>query len=201
MGSFIADGFIFQSTASNQLTVKFGVPNWTANNNQILGVTEFAGIRTFNAQSLLLSFVNTTIDAQSGIFTTIISTNTPFEYLYLTYYWWINGPSLTFSSSNGNSPAILAYQFIGIDSINGSQISYVASGFNVADTLSCNGLNCPSECVSSSLCQNFKGIISGQSCYMCGNTQTYTNNNCQNNFTCGDHQSFNGVSCSCSIGY
>jgi hypothetical protein len=162
-----------------------------------LGVTEFSGIRTFTAQPLLLSFINTTLNAQTGTLTLVISTNTAFEFLYFTYYWWINGPILTFSSGN----SMLAYQYLGIGSINGSQLTYDVSGFNVAGTLSCNGMNCPSACVSSTDCQSFKGVIAGQSCFLCGNNQTYVNGNCQNTFICNDHQFFNGLSCECSNGY
>jgi hypothetical protein len=52
LGSFIADGYIFQSTASNQLTVRFGIPNWSPTNVLVTGITEFSGIRTFVTQPL-----------------------------------------------------------------------------------------------------------------------------------------------------
>jgi hypothetical protein len=39
LGSFIADGFIFQSTTSNQLTINYGIPKWVSVINQITGVT------------------------------------------------------------------------------------------------------------------------------------------------------------------
>lgn len=78
LGSFIADGYIFQSTASNTITLTFGIPGWTSSNSQVTAVTEFAGLRTFLQQPLSLSFVSTTTNSQTGVLTVTISTNTPF---------------------------------------------------------------------------------------------------------------------------
>jgi hypothetical protein len=201
LGSFIADGYIFQSTASNQLTVRFGVPNFSATNTLVSGVAEFSGIRTFVTQPLQLSFVSNNINAQSGVMTIVISTNTAFELLYLTYYWWINGPSLTYNVLPPGLSGAFAYPFIGIDSISGSQLVYETSGFNLAGTLSCNGQGCPSACITVADCQNFQGVISGNSCFICAVGQIYSNNNCQNTVSCGNNRYYDGFSCVCSNGY
>ncbi len=201
LGSFIADGYIFQSTASNQLTVRFGIPNWSATNTQVSGVAEFAGLRTFVTQPLQLSFVSNNLNSQNGVMTIVISTNTAFELLYLTYYWWINGPSLSFNVLPKGGSGALAYSLIGIDGISGSQLIYETSGFNLIGTLSCNGLGCPDACVSASDCRNFQGILSENSCFICASGQIYSNNNCQNTVSCGNNQYYDGFSCVCSDGY
>lgn len=78
LGSFIADGYIFQSTANNTITLTFGIPGWTSSNSQVTTVTEFAGLKTFLLQPLSLSFLSTTTNAQTGVLTVTISTNSPF---------------------------------------------------------------------------------------------------------------------------
>lgn len=78
MGSFIADGYIFQNTANNSITLTFGIPGWTSSNSQVTAVTEFAGLRTFLQYPLSLSFVSTTTSSLTGVLTVSISTNSPF---------------------------------------------------------------------------------------------------------------------------
>lgn len=78
LGSFVADGYIFQSTPHNTIGLTFGIPGWTSSNSEVTAVTEFAGLRTFLQQPLSLSFVSTTTNSQTGVLTVTISTNSPF---------------------------------------------------------------------------------------------------------------------------
>jgi hypothetical protein len=110
LGSFIADGYIFQSTINNIVTLTYGIPNWGPTANQVFAVTEFSGLRTYLSQPLSLSFVNSTINGQTGTLTVVVSTNSAFELLYLTYYWWIVGATdIIFSNVNLGDGSILAY--------------------------------------------------------------------------------------------
>lgn len=78
LGSFIADGYIFQSTSNNVLTLSFGIPNWVSSSSTVIAVTEFAGLRTFLPQALNISFVSTNVNASTGLLRTVINTNTAF---------------------------------------------------------------------------------------------------------------------------
>lgn len=104
----------------------------------------------------------------------------------MTYYWWISeSPDLAFANFNINGDSILAYSFVGLDAINGTQIIYAGSGFNRLGLLACNGDKCPSACVNTNTCANLQGIQSTAACFLCSPNQTYSNNNCVNAFVCG----------------
>jgi hypothetical protein len=179
LGSFIADGYIFQSTNNNQLTLNYVIPNWQSTASQVIAVTEFAGLRTFLSQPLSLSFVSTTINGQNGLLKAVVSTNSPFEMLYLTYYWWVVGATeIAFSSFTPGDGTSLAYQFVGIDSISGSQVTYAGSGFNRAGLVSCSGSQCPSSCITPANCQSLGGVVSGSVCTFCGVNSQWNGNAC-----------------------
>jgi hypothetical protein len=78
LGAFIADGYIFQSTSSNQITLTYSIPEWQPTQREVISTVQFAGLRTYLPQSLSLSFVNTAVNAQTGVLTVVINTNSPF---------------------------------------------------------------------------------------------------------------------------
>lgn len=208
LGSFIGDGYIFQSTSNNQLTLTYALPNWKPTAIQVYSVTEFAGLRTFLPQSLSFSFIGTEINGQTGQLKVMIATNSPLEMIYLTYYWWVSGATdITFISGAN----VLAYPFGGLEAISGTQLTYAWSGFNRAGVVSCTDSSCPQNCVTVAKCESLGGHVSGTACVFCGINSNWSNGvcTCLTNYyliggvctPCPSNSNWDGSACVCQSGY
>lgn len=201
-GSFIADGYLFQSSATNTLKFAYSVPNWNPTTITVFSATQISGIRTYLSQPLSLTLLPPDIKTETGTLTVSVETNTPFEMLYFTYFWWLSGAKdIVFSTFNLNDGSLLAYEFVGIDEIKGSSITLYGSGFNRVGVLSCNGNRCAGPCISVADCQTQKGIQTETNCFLCGNDQTYSNNNCATTYKCGANAILVGTQCQCASGF
>lgn len=201
-GSFIADGYLFQSSASNTLKFYYSVPNWTPTSITVFSATQISGIRTYLSQPLSLTLLSPEIKTDTGTLIVAVQTNTPFEMLYFTYFWWLSGAKdIVFSTFNLNDGSLLAYEFVGIDEVKGSSITLYGSGFNRVGLLSCNGNRCSGPCISVADCQTLKGIQADTSCFLCGNDQTFINNNCATTYKCGANAILVGTQCQCATGF
>lgn len=56
-GSFIADGYLFQSSTSNTIKFYYSVPNWTPTTITVFSATQISGIRTYLSQPLSLTLL------------------------------------------------------------------------------------------------------------------------------------------------
>jgi hypothetical protein len=98
----------------------------------------------------------------------LVKTNSPFELLYFTYFWWIaTSNDISFSVFNIPDGTHLAYPFVGIDGINNKDITYIGSGFNRKGVVSCSDSICPQLCVTNIVCQDLGGVVSGNNCIFC----------------------------------
>lgn len=96
---------------------------------------------------------------------------------------------------------MVAYSFVGLETISGNKQTYSGTGFNRVGVIACNGDKCPSACIKSTACTSLKGVIVGPSCFICGPNQIYANGNCVNSYVCAPNQVFNGTACVCVQGY
>jgi len=71
-GSFIADGYLFQSSATNTIKFAYSIPNWNPTTITVFSSTQISGIRTYLSQPLSLTLLSPDIKTDTGTLTVSI---------------------------------------------------------------------------------------------------------------------------------
>lgn len=200
-GSLIVDGYIFQSTSSNPMNIYYNANLGPSDKNKpILMGFSISGLKSYLPQPVNLKYVKMSLD-NLGLGQVVLSTSTPFELLYLNFYWLIMGSQDIQIYVNITNGASVGYLFVQVIEVVGSEFTEYLVGLNRTNVSACNGNLCPRSCVANTFCSSQNGIQINNSCFLCGPFQTYSKENCVNNFACSNHQVWNGSACVCSQGY
>lgn len=171
-GYFIPDTQDFYNTGIDKITAQYTINNWISTSTRVNFIYLISGLRTSDS-SFNVSLAQGGFNASTGLVSVQVKSDAspPIETIHVSFVIFLSNSPFTLIQYNPlvSQPSV-SYLFEGINSYNGNSITYEGYAFNstTIQTIPCYGSNCPSTCVTLTICSNSNGIINLNRCFICG---------------------------------